>query len=278
MFSPWFPETDPEHPRALTWVKKLSHRGTMLVIQIFISTTVLTKYSISNGLGDIYQGNYELVGKYNTFIHLGINILSTLLLGSSDYAAQLLAAPTRSEVDAAHEKGDWLDIGIPSFRNLWKKRIARKRRAAWALLMISSILLHLVWNSAVFAARPFGLYQIAIVTSDYLGDAGPWPTRNNQTLRMLRNTHSLSRLDKRQCIDRNTSSTPEQRDILVVAANISMYDQASLAVENANSSLLWEFADVNEGPSWIWAQSWPFSLRAAWSPTCVLVYSRISPS
>ena len=128
-FSPWFPETDPEHPRALTWIKKLSHRGTVLVIQIFISTTVLmfnisvtiyamTKYDIFNGLGDIYQGDYELVTKYNTFIHLGINILSTLLLGFSNFDAQLLAAPTRSEVDAAHAKDDWLDIEVPSLRNL----------------------------------------------------------------------------------------------------------------------------------------------------------------
>lgn len=273
MFRPWFPETDPEHPRALTWIKMLSHRGTALFVQIFISTTVLmfnisvtiyamTKYGISSGLGDIYQGNCQLVAKYNTFVHLGINILSTLLLSSSNYCAQLLAAPTRSEVDAAHEKGDWLDIGVPSLRNLWKERIARKRRVAWTLLMISSVLLHLVWNSAVFAARPFSLYQIAIVTSDYLKDVGPWPSQNNQTLRMLRNTNLLSRLDKPQCIERYTSSIPGQKDVLVVAANVTMQDQASLAVGNTSSSLLWEIANVNSGPSWIWGQSWPCSAFA----------------
>ena len=272
-FSPWFPETDPGHPQAQTWIKKLSLRGTALFIQMFISTTVLmfnisvtvytmTNYGTSNGLGDIYQGNCELVAKYNTFVHLGINILSTLLSGSSNYCAQLLAAPTRSEVDAAHEKRDWLDIGVPSLRNLWKKRIARKRRVAWTLLMISSTLLHLVWNSAVFAARPFSVYQIAIVTSDYLEDVGPWPTQNNQTLQMLRNTSSLSRLDKPQCIERYTSSIPGQKDVMIVAANVTMQDQASIAVGNTSSSLLWETANINSGPNWIWGQSWPCSAFA----------------
>ena len=106
-------------------------------------------------------------------IHLGINIVSTLLLGASNYCAQLLVAPTRSEVDRAHEKKDWLDIGVPSFRNLWKRRIARKRKATWTLLMISSVFLHLIWNSAIFAAKPFNSYRVAIVTSDYFTDAGP---------------------------------------------------------------------------------------------------------
>ena len=29
--------------------------------------------------------------------------------------------PTRKEIDRAHAKGDWLDIGIPSVRNIMGK-------------------------------------------------------------------------------------------------------------------------------------------------------------
>ena len=173
-----------------------------------------------------------------------------------DYCAQLLAAPTRSEVDTAHHNGEWLDIGVPSLRNLWKKRIAGKRKAAWTLLMISSVLLHFVWNSAVFAARPFSLYHIAVVTSDYLADAGQWPTQNNQTLHMLQNTESLSHLNRTQCIKRYISSTPGQKDVLVVAANITMEDKASMEGGASNSSLLYDMANVDNGPSWIWAEGW----------------------
>lgn len=107
-------------------------------------------------------------------VHFGINVVSTLLLGSSNYCAQLLAAPTRSEVDTAHDKGDWLDIGVPSLRNLWKKRIARNRKAAWTLLMISSVLLPLVWNSAVFAAKPFSSYRMHTLHASKYGIALPF--------------------------------------------------------------------------------------------------------
>ena len=247
-FSPWFPETDPTNPRALTWTKKLSHRGTTLSIQIIISTAALifnisvtiytaVKYDRFNGFGEVYRGDCSLVRRYNILVHLGINIVSTLLLGSSNYCAQLLVAPTRSEVDTAHRERDWLDIGVPSLRNLWKNRIAQKRKAPWIMLMISSVLLHLVWNSAVFAARPFSSYQIVTVTSDYLADAGPWPTQNNQTLYMLRNTETLFRLNKTQCIKCYTDPTLAQKDVLVVAANLTMQDHASLMDGNTSMSL-----------------------------------------
>lgn len=84
-FSPWFPETDPKHPRAQTWIKKLSHRGTALFLQIVISTTALmfnisvtvyatAKYGMSSGFGDIYQGDCRMVTKYNILLHVGINV------------------------------------------------------------------------------------------------------------------------------------------------------------------------------------------------------------
>ena len=272
-FSPWFPETDPTDPRALTWTRKLSRRGTSLFIQIFISTTVLIfnisamiyageKYGVSNGFGDIYQGDCNLVARYNTMVHLGINIVSTLLLGASNYCAQLLVAPTRSEVDKAHEKGDWLDVGVPSFRNLRKRRIARKRKATWMLLMISSVLLHLVWNSAVFAAKPSSSYRIAIVTLDYLADAGPWPSQNNQTLHLLQDSGSLFYLNTSQCIERYISLNAGQMDVLVVAANVTMRDRASLVEGDNSSSLLSEFNNFDGGANWIWAQGWLCSADA----------------
>ena len=251
----------------------MSQRRAALFLQIVISTTVLifnisvtiyaaTKYGVSLGFGDVYQGDCNLVGRYNTLVHLGINAVSTLLLSSSNYCAQLLAAPTRSEVDTAHDHGDWLDIGVPSLRNLRKKRIAPKRKAAWILLMISSVLLHLVWNSAAFVTRPFNLYQVAVVTSDYLADAGPWPTQNNQTLHMLRNTNTLSLLNRTQCIERYTNSSPGQKDVLLVAANLTMQDKASMAGVNTSSSLLYDFPNVKNGPSWIWGQTWVCSAFA----------------
>ena len=80
--------------------------------------------------------------KWSMWLHLVINVLSTLLLGASNYCMQCLSAPTRLEVDAAHRKGSWLDIGIPSTSNL--KRISRQKVFIWLLLALSSLPLHLL--------------------------------------------------------------------------------------------------------------------------------------
>lgn len=78
---------------------------------------------------------------------LTINVLSTLLLGASNNCAQLLTAPTRKDIDLAHIKGKWLDIGVPSTRNI--SIIGRWRFFLLSVLFVSSIPLHLLYEIAV---------------------------------------------------------------------------------------------------------------------------------
>ena len=93
-----------------------------------------------------------------TWLHLGINILSTLLLGSCTFCMQNLASPTREDVDRAHKKYVWLDIGVLSFRNLqW---IPKWKVLLLVLLAVSSVPLHLLW---VFGSVPMGLLLVDIL-------------------------------------------------------------------------------------------------------------------
>lgn len=55
---------------------------------------------------------------------------------------QCLSAPTRKEVDEAHAKGKWLDIGVPSVRNLTS--IPKLRLGMWVGLGLTSLPLHLM--------------------------------------------------------------------------------------------------------------------------------------
>lgn len=112
------------------------------MINFGFAVTSIHGYGMNRYTGQFYQGDCNKVKTANRWFHLCINIVSTMLLGSSNYCAQILAAPTREEVDKAHAKGEWLDIGIQSFRNL--RRIAKRRTATWAFLMLSSALLHLM--------------------------------------------------------------------------------------------------------------------------------------
>ncbi|KAI0549189.1 hypothetical protein F4679DRAFT_547804 [Xylaria curta] len=61
---------------------------------------------------------------------------------------QILNAPSREEVDTAHAKGSWLLIGVPAVGNVF--RVSRFKSCCWMVLLLSSIPVHLLFNSAVF--------------------------------------------------------------------------------------------------------------------------------
>lgn len=46
-----------------------------------------------------------------------INVLSNIRLEASNLALQLVVALIRKEVDLAHSKRKWLDIGVKSYGN-----------------------------------------------------------------------------------------------------------------------------------------------------------------
>lgn len=78
-----------------------------LIFSIFISNSTLTCLAISqfgsqDGVGSIYEGDCTTVGSLNRYIHVLINLLSTVMLSASNYYMQLQAAPTRANVQAAH--------------------------------------------------------------------------------------------------------------------------------------------------------------------------------
>ena len=100
------------------------------------------------------------------WLHLGINLLSTILLGASNYTMQCLSAPTRDEINNAHQQRISCDIGIPSVRNLG--RISRRRRILWWMTALSSIPLHFLYNSAVFSTLSTNPYTAAVVSQDFL--------------------------------------------------------------------------------------------------------------
>jgi len=79
---------------------------------------------------------------------------------------QILSSPTRSECDKAHVRRDWLDIGVNGLQNL--TRISWQRRILWTLLGISSVPIHLLFNSAVFKTFDANNSFRAVVTTDFL--------------------------------------------------------------------------------------------------------------
>lgn len=149
--SPWFPEANPAHPKTQTWRSWRSKRQTVLsacsVVALLVLLTNIAailylkiRWKSNGDLGNIYRGDCSRSQRLNSSLHIIINVLSTTLLAASNLCMQLLAAPTRQDIDDAHGHHVWLDIGAPSFRNL--RRISKKRIFAVYLLAASSIPLH----------------------------------------------------------------------------------------------------------------------------------------
>lgn len=97
-----------------------------------------------NGRRVLFQGSCKTSKDLNIGLHLLTNMLSSLLLGATNYGMQCLSSPTREQVDKAHASGCCLDIGIISLKNLWKQ--SRLTRALWYTLVVSSVPLHLLYG------------------------------------------------------------------------------------------------------------------------------------
>lgn len=123
----WFPQIeDDENKSWRIWLSKRSRAlllhigivGVILLVNFALTLWGVTHYAYKDGVTTIYQGSCALVKRLDLWLHLLINLLGTGMLMASNYCMQLQAAPTRKNVDKAHAAQDWLDIGVPSLRNL----------------------------------------------------------------------------------------------------------------------------------------------------------------
>ena len=73
----------------------------------------------------VFRANCKTSNALDIFVYLLINILNTCLLGASNYCMQCLSSPTRDDVDKAHSKNKWVDIGV-------------RKVLMWGLLALSS--------------------------------------------------------------------------------------------------------------------------------------------
>ncbi|KAF1994291.1 hypothetical protein P154DRAFT_549157 [Amniculicola lignicola CBS 123094] len=156
----------------------------------------------------VFEGECNKVSKINSGLHLLINLLSTVLLSASNYTMQCLSAPTRKDIDQAHAKGVWLDVGIPSVRNL--RYISKCRMVTWLLLGLSSLPLHLFYNSMVYSS---------IASTSYEGFVLHDQAKNG----------SLDRLENLDCIKAySTLIQSSRRNLLLVVDN----DKDAIAASN----------------------------------------------
>jgi hypothetical protein len=120
----------------------------ILILNSAVTLWASATYVLDESIGTLYRGQCEKVSRIGEGIHVFINVIGTLLLGASNFTMQCLSSPTRTEIDRGHAKKQWLEIGVLSLRNL--RFINRVRLWLWIGLALSSVPIHLMYNSAVF--------------------------------------------------------------------------------------------------------------------------------
>ncbi|KAI1734061.1 hypothetical protein F4680DRAFT_471437 [Xylaria scruposa] len=174
----WFPRIDGNGSTSLR--SRLSKRSQALLLQValisaifatnlLILTYVQSKYPSKDGVGLLYAGDCDTVKNANRWLHLLINILSTGMLSASSFCIQLQASPTRADIDKMHKLNKWLDIGAPSLKNL--RYIDRWRLVSCIILALSSLPIHLIFNSAVFQSLASNDYTVAVVKDSFTSGA-----------------------------------------------------------------------------------------------------------
>ncbi|KAF2709364.1 hypothetical protein K504DRAFT_353366, partial [Pleomassaria siparia CBS 279.74] len=207
----------------------------VFLINLIVTIWAALRYGSNNGQQVLFEGDCGRAGRLNTTLHVGINILGSVLLSSSNYCMQCLSAPTRKEVDKAHAKEQWLDIGILSTRNL--RGISRKRVAMWWILAVSSLPLHLFYNSVVFSSIVSNWTWPVSVNPAFVASG---PSDNFTTfdgcevsstmmeeLRKLHSRGELERLDNLECINAYARQYQTRGNVLLVSesSNSSGLDQ-----------------------------------------------------
>ncbi|KAE8358689.1 hypothetical protein BDV27DRAFT_169261 [Aspergillus caelatus] len=120
----------------------------------------------SDNLGIMQENDCNHIHSVDSRLHYALNVIATVLVSASNYNMQCLTAPTRDEVDQAHARRRWLDIGVHSMRNL--SFVKRAKLGLWLALLVSTLPLHLLWNSAVVMTTTFNDYSGLVVTQDFL--------------------------------------------------------------------------------------------------------------
>lgn len=179
--------------------------GTVLVINVFVTIWGSAKFGVHGSLVTIQDGDCSKTTQLSLWLHLAINILSTLLLGASNYCMQCLSSPSRPEIDRAHSRHIWLDIGVPSVRNL--RRVSWNKIILWWLFAISTIPLHLLYNSAVFSTIGANEYEVFIGSENLVTGAGlnsslPFDTQfhSDRTLAYFQQAANWDNLTNEACI------------------------------------------------------------------------------
>ena len=140
-----------------------------LVIEAILLLSALSLSVGAFGSGLLYKGSCSKVKSLTVWLLLPLNIAATVLISTSNYVMQVMAAPDREEVDYAHSLATSITIAGMRFRNLQFGGL--RRRVIWWILGVSSLPIHVLLNSAIYGSVQATDSGVLIVSDEFETDA-----------------------------------------------------------------------------------------------------------
>ncbi|KAI9800970.1 MAG: hypothetical protein M1833_003107 [Piccolia ochrophora] len=246
--------------------------ATALVINVAVTIwsaihTARSYRSASRWYGIWYKGSCNSIESSSFWIHAAINVFSTALLGASNYCMQCVAAPTREEIDKAHAQNRSMDIAVLSVHNL--KSISPARVVLWSFLAVSSVPLHLFYNSVVFSTIVPIEHDVAVATEDVFsqGIGTGWVETFDVKKFGLdpeflvdEGLLEIERLDKHECVTAYARDFLTMRSSVVLVVNGTKDVDVFSRYDNGTKIL-----DIVEGLQTTMASTDPFRWLCKWN-------------
>ncbi|KAK0728498.1 hypothetical protein B0T26DRAFT_768119 [Lasiosphaeria miniovina] len=154
----------------------------LILVAGFVCLVVaIAKASVFQGRSVIFSGSCSTTSSISWVLHAVLSVFGIIIIAGANYVFSVLSSPTRAEVDVAHQKKKWLDIGVPSLRNLG--HIDNTRTCLALILLLSAVVTQLMYNAVLFTSQTAPNFKLALVAESFL-DGAPFSngTANNSGL------------------------------------------------------------------------------------------------
>ncbi|KAK1976579.1 hypothetical protein LZ30DRAFT_603189 [Colletotrichum cereale] len=138
----------------------------ILIVAIVCLVLALVVVGMIRGESRLFKGDCAAARDLKIGVFVAINVIAIVLLSAANYVFQVLSSPTRIEVDVAHSEKRWLDIGIPSFRNL--HFVSKPRVIMAVIIMLAAVSTQVIYNAVIFSTQPAFDHQVVFVTRGFL--------------------------------------------------------------------------------------------------------------
>ncbi|SPQ22083.1 0c82ce2d-26cf-476e-8914-0ca15ab7d1b9 [Thermothielavioides terrestris] len=205
--------------------------GVLATIIILIAGFVCLVVAISGvalkeGRLLVFEGSCTTADQVNWGLHAVINVFVAVLVAAANYTFQVLSSPTRDEVTAAHRRKEWLDIGVPSFRNLGSIRGSRTLLAV--VVLATAVSTQIMYNAVIFVSQTAPNFKAAVVDESFVSGAplsgdvsaitGGLSTTDLSALQQLVARGELVRLSAPACIDQfGGAFEPDYSTVLLIS-------------------------------------------------------------